>query len=83
MENAILLTADLIRHRDRIRVLFGRRWQAEILPYRTILREHANGSGKSLAETALAMAKKMDTAGLDPSMPLAAFVEECEAENVP
>jgi hypothetical protein len=81
MDKEILLTADLIRHRNGLRFLFPGKWPETIAPYRKILCDLTAKSGKPLADVALAAAKKLDEAGHDPSMLVAAFVEECESQE--
>jgi hypothetical protein len=74
------IAADLLERRRFLRQLLGERYMPRIEEYRQVLRAvHAQRPGQTLAAVALSIAEDMDAAGNDPSMLLAAFVEECGA----
>lgn len=80
MDKAIQLAADLKTTRDTIRMLLGGKYREVVAPIRARLREYVSQyPTKSLADIALQWAKKVDADGCDPSLVMAAFVDETEA----
>ena len=75
---ALRLTADLIDHRDALRRLWGDRYAITVKPARLVLRGVAAERGIDIAAAALQLAKEMDGKGADPSIILAALVDESE-----
>ncbi len=78
MISAIKLTADLIQRRNDMRVLLGPRYEQQVTEARGVLRGCAMDWRMDLAETALEIGRKMDAAGVDPSVIFAALVDEAE-----
>lgn len=75
------LTKDMIQRRDDMRRLFGPNYQTQSDECRKILRAAVKVWNKPLADCALKIAKDMSDGSNDPSMVIAAFVDECEAEH--
>ncbi len=80
MSDPLLLTAQLIQHRNDMRRIMGpENYETQVSLAKSILRGVSSVSGKSIAESALSIAKIMDSEGHDPSIVFAAFVDISEA----
>ena len=75
---AAKLSADMIQRRDDMRHLLGSKYAAHCAEARAIISAIAKRDGVGTTEAALSVAKAMDKAGHDPSMVIAALVDECE-----
>jgi len=80
-KQALSLTLDMIQRRDDLMRLLGDDYKWRAMEARRVLRGMATNAGKPLADVALTVAKGMSAAGHDPSIVIAAFVDECEAEE--
>lgn len=79
LAKAAKLTADLIQRRDDYKRLTGDRFDDLMREARGVVRGVAKEDGIDIADAALKIAKRMSDKGHDPSIIMAAFVEECEA----
>jgi hypothetical protein len=78
---AIQLSADLIQRRDDMRLLLGEGYAAHISEARAVLRGVASEDDVNLFEAALGIAHNMAGEGYDPSIILAALVDESEGRE--
>lgn len=78
---AAKLSVAMIQRRDDLRVILGPQYEPEVGETRTILRTLTALREKDIAAVALEMASEMDQAGHDPSIVIAALVDECESEG--
>lgn len=76
---ALSITTQLIETRDFMRKLKGDGYAKWVEPARDVLRDQAKKSGLPLAEVALAIAKRMSDAYVDPSIIFCALCEEAGA----
>ena len=81
MDSAFQLGVDLIRRRDEVKQLLGQRYADELLVARAVLCGVANERKLGIAAAALAVGKQMAAAGVDPSIMVAALVEEAQARG--
>jgi len=72
------LTADMIQRRDDMRILLRDKYDADVEMARVVLRRFSKDSKLPLAKAALHIAKEMSAKGVDPSLMIAALVDECE-----
>lgn len=73
------LTIDMIQRRDDMRRLLGQNYAVQANQSRQILRSAVIAWDLPIAECALKIAKNMSDHGHDPSIVIAALVDECEA----
>lgn len=73
---AIKLTAALIQRRDDMRRLLGERYAKRVADARAILRGAAAERKLDLADAALQICRELDAKGVDPSIIMAALVDE-------
>jgi hypothetical protein len=73
---AVALVLDMIERRDALKRLYGKHYAAVINPFRSLLRGTVAATGEPLRDVAHRMAKEISDFGGDPSILIAAFVEE-------
>lgn len=78
MIDALKLTTQLIEHRNGVKRILADKYQEQVGIARAVLRWQARTKKITLASAALQIAKSMDSAGVDPSLIFAAFVDETE-----
>jgi hypothetical protein len=81
MSDAIQLTVDLIRRRDNMRRIMGDAYQSESEQIQVIISGVHAAKGGTLARTVLELTNLVASAGHDPSMLLAAFVDMAEKKG--
>jgi hypothetical protein len=78
MTDSILVSVQLLEHRDGVRRLLRDQYHGKVAPFRQVLAGLAKERGQSLARVAFDLSQEMDAAGHDPSLVFAAFVDEAE-----
>ncbi len=78
MTDVLKLTRDVIQRRDDMRMLLGDHYEQSAREYRAILRAAVSAWNMPIAECVVKISKDMSAAGEDPSMVIAAFVDEVE-----
>lgn len=73
------LTVEMIQRRDDMRALLGENYAQNSMECRKILRAAVAAWGMPVVECALKIAKDMSDGSNDPSMVIAALVDELEA----
>jgi len=79
MGKALKISADMIQRRYDVRMLLGDKYAENVEVARRVIRGVAKDGGLTISSAALSVAKNMSASGLDPSLVIAAFVEECGA----
>ena len=76
------IASSLYANREMVRVIFGDRYEMVLRPWREVLRNATQDSGKPMALVALSIAKHMEARGSHCThFILAAFVDELEAQK--
>ena len=78
MASPVKLAANMTQRRDDMRRLLGAHYKASSLAARSVIFAVALEDGIGIAEAGLKVAKRMSAAGVDPSIVIAAVVDECE-----
>ena len=78
MMGSFEVTQQIINERQGLHLILGERYDHTIKPIRELLRQVVADKRMPLANVALALAKRADQLGLDPTPIIVAFADEAE-----